>query len=123
VSFRSKVGNRQYLPERIKDPKIVEVMAKRLCTHLRAEAEKHKITVKLTNGVVYSHVVEYSKGKTHVYSPLSDQGNCRASIRLLPTDPFERKKVERSLDADLEKKEVADIRINCRYPHGNKRGS
>jgi 2-methylcitrate dehydratase PrpD len=67
-----KLTTEQYGAERILAPKTIEIMSKITHTPQSSEQEKHKISIVMKNGNVYSHATEYSKGHA-MHSPLSDQ--------------------------------------------------
>jgi 2-methylcitrate dehydratase PrpD len=102
-----KIGIEQYRPERIIGSGTLEVMSKIKHVPQEVESEKHRITVVLSNGITYSHVVAHSKGHA-LHDPLSDeevQAKYRSCAeRALPDD-----KVERSLELIWKMEEVSDI--------------
>jgi 2-methylcitrate dehydratase PrpD len=80
---------KQYEAERITDPRLREILSKIRHTPQASEAEKHKVTIILKNGAIYSHQTEHSKGNA-LHAPLSDrevQEKYRACAgRALPED-------------------------------------
>jgi len=102
-----KLGIEQYSKERITDSKTCEIMSKINHVPQDIDSEKHKVTIKLNNGTVYSHSTEHSKGNA-LHDPLSDEElkakyrNC--ARRVLPDD-----KIELSIKLIYEMQELSDI--------------
>ena len=102
-----KLGIEQYSQERITDSKTYELMSKIKHIPRDVVSEKHKVTIKLNNGTVYSHSTEHSKGNA-LHNPLSDEElkekyrNC--ARRVLPYD-----KIELSIKLIHEMHELSDI--------------
>jgi 2-methylcitrate dehydratase len=102
------LGIEQYSPERIMDPKTLDVLSRIIHVPQTVDSEKHRVTIQLIDGSEYSHSVPHSKGVAG-RDPLSDE-EVREKYRYCARRALPDSKIERSLELIGSMEQVSDMK-------------